>query len=86
MRTAREVAAAKRLPNHVPQALLKARNRHLLELSEVASEIGCTTRQLNDWEKGRAVPSLVIAMKLAAFYEMHFEDLFEEYKPAPVED
>ena len=44
---------------------------------ELASEIGVTRKTINTIETGRFIPSTVLALRLARFFEIKVEELFE---------
>jgi putative transcriptional regulator len=44
---------------------------------ELASKIGVTRKTINTIENGKFVPSTVLAIRLARFFEIKVEDLFE---------
>jgi putative transcriptional regulator len=43
---------------------------------ELASQIGVTRKTINTIETGKFVPSTILAIKLARFFEMKVEELF----------
>ena len=44
---------------------------------ELASEIGVTRKTINTIETGRFIPSTVLALRLARFFGVKVEELFE---------
>jgi len=44
---------------------------------ELASEIGVTRKTINTIETGKFIPSTVLALRLARFFEIKVEELFE---------
>ena len=44
---------------------------------ELAAKIGVTRKTINTIETGRFVPSTILAIKLARYFEVQVEDLFE---------
>ena len=44
--------------------------------SELADEIGVTRKTINTIEVGRFVPSTIIALKIAQFFEVPLEEIF----------
>ncbi len=44
---------------------------------DLASEIGVTRKTINTIEKGKFVPSTVLALKLARYFQIKVEELFE---------
>ena len=44
---------------------------------ELASEIGVTRKTINTIENGKFIPSTILAIKLAQFFEIKVEELFE---------
>lgn len=53
------------------------RAEHDLSQSDLAAAIGVSRKTISTIEVGRFVPSTVIALKLAYFFEVRVEDLFE---------
>ena len=43
---------------------------------ELASEIGVTRKTINTIENGKFIPSTILAIKLAQFFEIKVEELF----------
>lgn len=43
---------------------------------ELAAQIGVTRKTINTIETGKFVPSTILAIKLARFFEMKVEELF----------
>lgn len=58
--------------------LRKFRQRRGLTQTRVAPHIGCTTKQLSSWEWGRTIPRIDYIIKLADFYNVTLDELFEE--------
>ena len=52
--------------------------------SQLAEELGVSRQTVNSIETGKYDPSLPLAFKIAALFEMHIEDIFE--LDAPPED
>ena len=48
-----------------------------LTQEELASKIGVTRKTINTIENGKFIPSTVLAIRLARFFEIRVEDLFE---------
>ncbi len=48
-----------------------------LTQEELAAKIGVTRKTINTIENGKFVPSTVLAIRLARFFEMKVEELFE---------
>jgi putative transcriptional regulator len=48
-----------------------------LTQEELASKIGVTRKTINTIENGKFVPSTILAIRLARFFEIRVEDLFE---------
>ncbi len=44
---------------------------------ELAAKIGVTRKTINTIENGRFVPSTILAIRLARFFEIKVEELFE---------
>lgn len=44
---------------------------------ELASEIGVTRKTINTIENGKFIPSTILAIKLAIFFDIKVEELFE---------
>lgn len=44
---------------------------------ELAEEIGVTRKTINTIETGRFVPSTILSMKIAKFFQVKVEDVFE---------
>lgn len=44
---------------------------------ELASKIGVTRKTINTIENGKFVPSTILAMRLAKFFEIKVEELFK---------
>jgi putative transcriptional regulator len=52
------------------------RAEHHLSQSELAEHIGVSRKTISTIEVGRFIPSTVIALKLARFFEVSVEDIF----------
>lgn len=50
---------------------------HDMTQEDLAAKIGVTRKTINTIEKGKFVPSTVLAIRLARFFEIKVEDLFE---------
>lgn len=48
-----------------------------LTQEELASKIGVTRKTINTIENGKFVPSTILAIRLARFFEINVEELFE---------
>ncbi len=48
-----------------------------LTQEELASKIGVTRKTINTIENGKFVPSTILAIRLARFFEIKVEELFE---------
>lgn len=48
-----------------------------LTQEELANEIGVTRKTINTIENGKFVPSTILAIRLAVFFEIKVEELFE---------
>lgn len=48
-----------------------------LTQEELATKIGVTRKTINTIENGKFVPSTILAIKLARFFEIKVEELFE---------
>jgi putative transcriptional regulator len=48
-----------------------------LTQEELASKIGVTRKTINTIENGKFIPSTILAIRLARFFEIRVEDLFE---------
>jgi putative transcriptional regulator len=44
---------------------------------ELATEVGVTRKTINTIENGRFVPSTILAIRLARFFKIKVEELFE---------
>jgi len=53
------------------------RAKHNISQRELAEEIGVTRKTINTIETGRFVPSTILAMKLAKFFQVTVEEIFE---------
>lgn len=45
--------------------------------TELAVQVGVTKQTIHSVETGRFVPSTVLAMKIASFFKVRIEDIFE---------
>jgi putative transcriptional regulator len=52
------------------------RAEHKISQSELASEIGVSRKTISTIEVGKFVPSTVIALKMAAFFNVPVEQIF----------
>lgn len=43
---------------------------------ELAKAIGVTRKTINTIETGKYVPSTILALKIASYFEVHVEDIF----------
>jgi putative transcriptional regulator len=50
---------------------------HNLTQEELAHEIGVTRKTINTIETGKFVPSTILAIKLARFFKINVEELFD---------
>lgn len=48
-----------------------------LTQEELATKIGVTRKTINTIENGKFVPSTILAIRLARFFEINVEELFE---------
>ena len=48
-----------------------------LTQEELAAQIGVTRKTINTIENGKFVPSTILAIRLAKFFEIKVEELFE---------
>lgn len=53
------------------------RARHNLTQAQLADEVGVSRQTINAIEKGRLVPSTVLALKLSRYFSVSVNDLFE---------
>ena len=63
----------KELDNHIA----KLRSKRKLSQQELADNIGVSRKTISTVETGRFTPSVVIALKLARFFELPVEKVFE---------
>jgi len=87
MRTAEQVAAAKKKPRatessrsvngdpKLSENIAYLRAVHNLSLQEVGAEIGVTGDYINVLEDGCTMPSVAVLARLAAFYGVLLDDL-----------
>jgi putative transcriptional regulator len=61
------------LDNHIA----KLRSKRKLSQQELADSIGVSRKTISTVETGRFTPSVVIALKLANFFELPVEKIFE---------
>lgn len=52
------------------------RARHNMTQADLADKIGVSRQSINAIEKGKYVPSTVLAIKIAQLFKMPVEDLF----------
>lgn len=52
------------------------RARHNLTQADLAEKIGVSRQSINAIEKGKYVPSTVLALKMARLFKMSVEELF----------
>lgn len=52
------------------------RARHNMTQADLADKIGVSRQSINAIEKGKYVPSTVLAIKIARLFKMPVEDLF----------
>lgn len=52
------------------------REEHGLSQGDLAAELGVSRQTINSIENGRYVPSLPLALALAAFFEIPVEEMF----------
>jgi len=50
---------------------------HNITQGELADKIGVTRKTINTVETGKFVPSTILALKLAKFFEVSVEEIFE---------
>ena len=48
---------------------------------ELADQVGCTRQTIIALEKGRYIPSLALAFRIARVFKMHLEDVFSYQDP-----
>ncbi len=53
------------------------RAKHKLSQQDLADAIGVSRKTVSTVETGRFVPSVIIALKMAQYFEIKVEDLFE---------
>jgi putative transcriptional regulator len=53
------------------------RAKKSISQDDLAKEIGVSRQTINSIERGRFVPSTILALKLAKFFECSVEDIFE---------
>ncbi|MBT8271751.1 MAG: helix-turn-helix transcriptional regulator [Flavobacteriaceae bacterium] len=52
------------------------RARHNMTQADLAEAIGVSRQSINAIEKGKYVPSAVLALKIAAYFKLKVEDVF----------
>ncbi len=65
------------LDNHIA----KLRAKHKISQQELAEAIGVSRKTISTIETARFVPSVVIALKLSAHFEVPVSDIFELIAP-----
>lgn len=53
------------------------RARHSITQEDLAKEIGVSKQTILSIEKGRFTPSTILALKIARYFELKVEDIFE---------
>lgn len=64
----------------VNNCIKEYRKMHILTQEELAIKIGITRQTIIALEKGSYVPSLELALDLAAFFNVSVEELFQKEK------
>ena len=57
--------------------IAKLRSRKKLSQQQLADAIGVSRKTISTVETGRFTPSVIIALKLAKFFEVSVEEVFE---------
>ncbi len=68
--------------NELDNRIRVYRAEHRISQSELAEKIGVTRKTISTIEVGRFVPSTVIALKLARFFNAPVEDIFQLKDPS----
>ncbi|NQZ20594.1 MAG: helix-turn-helix transcriptional regulator [Colwellia sp.] len=63
--------------NELDNHIAKLRSKRKLSQQELADNIGVSRKTISTVETGRFTPSVVIALKLARFFELPVEKVFE---------
>ena len=61
----------------VSKNLIKLREEKGASFEEIAGAVGRSVRTVKSWESGKALPDLVTAYRIAAFYDIEVARLFE---------
>jgi putative transcriptional regulator len=59
------------------------RAEHSINQTELANAIGVTQKTISSIEVGQYVPSTVIALTIAEYFDVPVEDVFSLIKPKP---
>ncbi len=65
------------MSNELDNHIAKLRRTHKISQQELANSIGVSRKTISTVETGRFTPSVVIAMKLARYFEIPVENVFE---------
>ncbi len=65
------------MSNELDNHIAKLRSTHKISQQELANSIGVSRKTISTVETGRFTPSVVIAMKLARYFEIPVENVFE---------
>ena len=61
----------------IPNQIRRLRFEHAeMTQQELADQVGCTRQTIIALEKGRYVPSLALAFRIATVFELSLEDVF----------
>jgi putative transcriptional regulator len=67
--------------NELDNRIRVYRAEHRLSQGDLAEKIGVTRKTISTIEVGRFVPSTVIALKIARFFDVPVEDIFSLKDP-----
>lgn len=65
------------MSNELDNNLAKLRSKKKLSQEQLAKQIGVSRKTISTVETGRFTPSVVIALKLARYFEVPVEKIFE---------
>lgn len=65
------------MSNELDNNIAKFRARKKLSQQQLADAIGVSRKTISTIETGRFTPSVIIALNLAAFFEVPVEEIFE---------